>query len=294
MATSIINRKFLRNYELRIQKTSSSDYIVIKPPFTLEVQIQRNVLSSVNNCSFRIYNLSETSRNEIQKDSTEFYVLKKMELKAGYGENLYTIFSGNVISGYSERVGSDFITSVDGFDGGFAMRQAIANKTFKAGTGYKDIVEYLADTMGPYDVKKGSIGQITGATTRSIAMSGSSYDKLIELTGGRVFIDNKKLNVLSVDEYAGSYVPEISSSTGLLGTPRVESTRLTFRMIFEPRLIIGQQIIMKSTTQKKLLNGNKYKIVSLSHSGIFSEAVSGTMTTEVGCFFAPKGFRAVT
>lgn len=293
MEINAISRKLGRNYELRIQKSTSDDYITVKPPFTIEVVVQRNILSSVNNCNIRIYNLSENNRNQIQKDAQEISLIKKMELRAGYGNNLYTIFGGNVMSAYSVREGTNYITTVEGFDGGFAMSRATVEKTLRAGISNSQVVNTLISELSKYDVKKGSVGQILGTSTRGFTLSGNAYDLLQEVTGNRAFIDNKKVNVLSQDEIVIGAIPVVSSDSGLLGTPRVESTRLTFNMVFEPRLIIGQKILIKSSTQQKLLDGRQYKVVSLTHRGTFSEAVGGNVTTEVGCFFGLKGFKAV-
>lgn len=293
MEYNAISRKFGRNYELRVQKSTSDDYLVIEPPFTINIVIQRNILSSVNNANIRIFNLSEDSRNQIQKDAQEISLIKKIELRAGYGNNLYTIFSGNVMSAYSVREGTDYITEIEAFDGGFAVSRASIEKTLAAGTSYEAIVNSLVNEISKFDVKKGSIGTILGTTTRGFSLNGNAYSLLQEITGNRAFIDNKKINVLSSDEIVIGAIPIVSSDSGLLGTPRAESTRLTFQIVFEPRLIIGQKIEIQSSTQKKLLDGRQYKIVSLTHRGTFSDSVSGSVVTEVGCFFGLKGFKAV-
>lgn len=287
--------KFFKNYFLRIETDKEGEYVFVEPPLTLEINITRHTLSSVNNATFRIFNLSKQSRDSIQLDSFEYQKKKgrKVELLAGYGSNLYTLFSGNVQMAQSERQGVDYITTVQGYDGGFAIKEATIQKTLKAGTSYKKVVDTLISAMGEYGVSKGVVGQVIGATTRSIVLEGYAYDLLKEYTGGDVFIDNQKINVLRNNEYMGNSIPEISSDSGLIGTPVFEETILKFKMIFEPRLNIGQKFKIRSSTSSSsnISSLKEYKVTSISHSGIFSDGVKSGVTTEIGCAFAIGGFK---
>lgn len=293
MEYKALTRKFGLNYELRIESSTTGKMLVIEPPMTVEVNVARNLLASVNNCSLRIYNLSEDRRNQIQKNVGEQGLIKKIELRAGFGKNLYTIFSGNVRWAYSQRERTNNITTVEAFDGGFAMAKANIETTLKAGTPMREVVNILVSSMKKFDVTSGEIGRIDGATLRGISLSGNSYDLLQTITGNRVFIDNKKVNILSEDETIVGSLAEISSESGLLGTPRVENTKLNFELVFEPRLTIGQKVSIKSEVQKKLFDGQEYKVFSLAHRGMFSSSVAGSMVTEAGCLFAPSGFKRV-
>ena len=58
-------QKLGRNYELTITKVDGSQ-IIIKPPFTLELDITRKTLGSVNTAQFRLYNLDIYDRNSIR------------------------------------------------------------------------------------------------------------------------------------------------------------------------------------------------------------------------------------
>jgi hypothetical protein len=78
------------------------------------------------------------------------------------------------------------------------------------------------------------------------------------------------------DAFEG-YVPVIDDNSGLLGVPEHEDAILTVRMIFEPRLVIGQKIEIKSQVAP-MFNG-QYKIYGIRHEGTISDAVSGKATT---------------
>lgn len=289
--------KFFKNYFLRVETSVKDEFIIVEPPITLDVNVVRHTLSSVNNATFRIYNLSKATRDSIQVDSFEYQkkIGRRIELLAGYGSNLYTIFTGSIQMAQSERQGVDYVTTIQAYDGGYAVKQATIQTTLKAGTPYQKVVETLIGAMGDYGVSKGVLGQIVGATTRSVVLEGYAYELLKEYTNGDVFIDNQKVNVLKNREFLSRSVPEISSESGLIGTPVFEETILKFKMIFEPRLSIGQKFKIRSVTSSSsnISQLKEYKVTSITHSGTFSSGVRSGVTTEIGCAFAIEGFQGI-
>jgi hypothetical protein len=81
-------------------------------------------------------------------------------------------------------------------------------------------------------------------------------------------------------------IAEISSASGLLGTPVLQETFLTFDILFEPRLFVGQKVRLNSITAANF-NG-EYKVVSVKHSGTISEAIGDDARTSVA-LWAPPG-----
>lgn len=276
--------KFNRKYHLEVQ-TINGATIVIELPFTMEFDITRNSLSSANISQIRIYNLSERNRNLIRKDIFDYNDLRTIVLRAGYGTNLPVVFAGNVTVAWSVREGNNFITQIESFDGGYAYTNAIINQSFVGGTPQETILETMVDSMGPYGVKKGIIGNYSGTSAKGSSYSGSTTDILKDISGGGFFIDNGTAHCLQDDECIPGPIALIDSASGLLGTPVREQTYLNFDMIFEPNLIIGQKIELQSITGANF-NG-VHKVVSVKHKGTISEAVCGNAITSVG-LFAPS------
>jgi hypothetical protein len=272
-------KKFLRSYELSIQG-NDRNFLTLKPPFTVSFDIIRNVLTSANTFNFRVYNLSENHRRLLQKNVTDFGNNRFVYFRAGYGENLSLIFSGNITQGFSVREGTNFITSIDAFDGGFAFITAMTNLSFPAGTERKDIIKAVVATLP--NVSIGAVGNaVTGAIPRGNSYKGASTEILAELTGNGFFIDNGKAYVLADNEcLEPNGIVVIDPSVGLLNTPERDETNMRFDMIFEPKLQIGQKVSLKSVTEK-YLNGD-YKVISLHHRGLISEATCGEAVTTVG------------
>jgi len=285
--------KFNRKYILSVGASSLGQKIVFDyntAPFTIEFDIQRNILSSANNASIRIKNLSEVTRDKIRKNRWDYGVFRGVNLRAGYDDNLPTIFDGNITQCWSVREGSDFISQIEAFDGGYAFQNSITSMSFPEGTSQDSIIRSLLSNLQP-SVTVGAIGDLPNTkSTRATVYSGPTMDILREITGERCFVDNSKINVLADTECLEGSIQVISSQSGLLGTPILEETYLNFDMIFEPRLQIGQRVRLESLTGA-IFNGF-YKVISLKHKGIISPTVSGNAVTSVG-LFAPQALQVV-
>ena len=268
--------KFDRNYILSVQ-TNTGKTLTVKRPFTVEFEIHRNSFSSANVASFRIYNLSEDNRSQIRKDPMDSDDLRNMSFTAGYGDNLSLGFAGNISQAWSVREGNNIVTQIESFDGGFAYTNAITDNAFPAGTPQTAVIDSLVASLP--GVTKGSIGNYPGSLSKGNAYSGNTTAILTEITGGGFFIDNGKAHCLGDNECVTSEVTLIDAASGLLGTPLLEQQRVLFDVLFEPRLVIGQQLQLKSLTAPNF-NGF-YKLTGLKHRGTISDAICGDAITSV-------------
>lgn len=280
--------KLGRKYELSVE-IPGNKFLVIEPPFTVEFDITRNTLSSANTSKIRVYNQSEKNRSLMYKDRFDVDLRKQVIFRAGYGDNLPVVFSGNISQCFSVREGVNFITEIDSFDSGFAYVNGQTDTTFPPGTSQRDI--FLAFIGGLPNVQRGAVGSFPNKLARGVSISGNTTELLRELSGGGFFIDNGKAYCLGDAECLQGEIEVITSASGLLGTPRREETYLTFDILFEPRLIIGQKILLNSITGANF--NTFYKVVSLKHKGIISESVSGEAVTSVGVFFGPESLTTV-
>jgi hypothetical protein len=271
--------KYNRNYKLNLEQKDGT-ILQISPPFTLEFDVTRNILSSANIAQFRVYNLSQTHRNQIRKNEYDYGTFRAVSLSAGYGtKNLPTIFDGMVSRAFSDRPGTNFVTTVECYDGGFAQVNGIINEAYPSGSDQKNV---LGDMMSRLPkVKMGKVGNSFKKTLEvGNSYSGNTVDVLNQLSQSGFFIDNGKAYCLGDNECIQGELTLIDSSTGLLGTPVLQDTFLNFDILFEPRLLIGQLVLLQSSTANQY-NG-AYKVVSVKHRGVISEAVSGECRTTVG------------
>lgn len=288
--------KFQRSYVLTIGprfeggKLVDPNLIVIKNPFTLDFEVNRNTLASANTGNFRIYNLSENNRKKIFKDTYRTDIYIPVNLKAGYGTTLPTIFKGNIRHAWSVRESTNYITTIDAFDGGDAIVNGFVNKTFKKGTAKKALIKSVLDVLP--NVTVGAIGDFAGEISRGNSVNGNASDIASTLSNDGFFIDLEKAYCLNDNECVLGSIAVISSDTGLLGTPIREQQTLSFDMLFEPRVLAAQKISLNSITAKNF-NGT-YKVISIKHHGTISEAVCGDAITSLGLWAGDKELTVVT
>lgn len=280
--------KFNRNYILSVE-TQNGEVLIVEPPFTVEFDITRNILSSANVCSIRIYNLSPTNRNKIRFDKQDTFDYRSVQLQAGYGTNLPVIFAGSITQAWSVREGNNFISSIECFDGGFAFNTSMTNQVFPSGTPQETVLQTLATSLPA--VSLGAIGSFPGSLSRGAALQGSTTDLLRDLSGGAFFIDNGKVHILGDSECIEGSMFLVNAASGLLGTPVRERTILNFDIIFEPRLLVGQKLELQSGTDANF-NGF-YKVISLKHRGMISPSVCGNAVTSVGMWYGTNGLTVV-
>lgn len=278
--------KFNRTYKFFID-TNDGGQLEIGLPLSIDFNIVRNTLSSANTAVFRIYNLSETNRSRIAKDRWEYNIFKKCVFFGGYQNDFPTCFSGSVQRCYSERSGTDIITTIEAFDAGYAYANAqLEGAQYPKGTARKSIIKDMISKLKDFGVEEGLIGAIEGSIARGNSYSGGIINALTEITGGRFFIDNGKAYVLGEGETVIGSLRSINSQSGLIGTPVRENGNIDLNMVFEPRLTVGQRIAIESVVNKDI--NQNYKITSVSHQGLISGSVAGTATTKIGCLVNAK------
>jgi len=278
--------KFGRVYELRVEATGGGPDVIIRLPFTVEFDVQRHRFSSATISTIRIYNLSETTRAKLRKNQVDFALKKTCTFRAGYGDQLSTLLTGNVMMGFSVREGNNYITTLQIFDGGFAFANASilpSKGNYAENTPYRNVAIDLIKSLKDFGVSLGSVGTLNGDTGRGLSLTGSTTANLKEITEGKFFIDNGVGHCLEKFECVPAPLKKLNSSSGLLGTPVRELTYLDVELIFEPSILCGQKLEIDSTTGKNF-NG-VYQVISLRHRGIISESVNGECTTGLTLVF---------
>lgn len=289
--------KLGRNYLLRVQDNggrgspviSGSGFLEFAMPLSVDFDIKRALISSANVAQIRIYNLAEGNRVKLAHDIRDWGTYQAVELRAGYGTNLPVIFKGNVRQCWSVRERTEFITTIECYDGGFAMANAFTATTIPEGdTMAQSFARLISDLPG---IKKGFIGSYPDKVGRPMALNGSTGELLSKLSEGGFFIDGETAHVLGENECLLGQIDELSSDSGLLSTPVRETGILRFDMVFEPRLQIGQRIYLKSKTARNF-NG-LYKVQEIHHKGMVSGAVNREAVTSVTLSFGTQALEVV-
>lgn len=278
-----------------IEKPVITEEIVVNYPLSLDLSISRGIDSKINTGYFSLYGLKEDTRLRLHKDRYDMKKYIGLNLYAGYetsGTSL--IFSGTVKECYSYRQSGSTIykTDIDAWDGGLDIYKALTNMGFSSNTPPQTILQELINTMPT--VQLGAISDNVDFVDRIRGSNfiGKSYDAIQQFSNNSAFIDLGYMYVINreTDAIQGD-LETISLDTGLLGSPRRIDTSLSIEIVFEPALIVGQQINLISENLPQY--DGSYKIIGINHEGKISGAECGTLTTVVDLFIGTKIFNMI-
>ena len=246
---------------------------------TCHFTLTRGILSDSNKCTIQLYNLAPKTREQIFQDAFQIdqSKWKFVKLEAGYDGDLSPIFMGRILQAYSFRSGgqTDLITEIQAQ--ALDMFDCQTSFTFDAGTTKKEALQTIVTTSMP-NVKIGNVGNLEGAFQTPTTFDGNAMENISKLTGGNAYIDNDQLNVLMSNEVIDVPVPVISEDNGLLDTPNRRDANLEVKMLFEPSLIVGQLLEIKS---------GQYKVMGFTHDCTISGAQAGQRITNVNLYIGP-------
>lgn len=269
--------KLNRQYRLTVQRVDEKGNpiggkIVITNPLTIHFSVNRTIFADVNAMDIDIYNLAPQTYKELFFDYFNPET-RSVVLEAGYaGQELSIIFIGSVWSCYTSRQGSETITKMHAIVG-LKQLQAQMDVTLQ-GISRNQIIQHAANEMGL------NVNIYSGDDTkfsRAVSVSGNAFAVIQKYSNGSAFIDNNEIKVLETYDAIEGYVPLINDESGLLGVPEHEDALLRIKMIFEPRIILGQIIEIKSRIMP-MFDG-QYKVYGIKHEGTISDAIAGEATT---------------
>jgi len=282
--------KFGRIYDLRIT-TKGGKNIAVTLPFAVDIDLTKATMPTANCLQIRIYSLPRTIRDQIRFDISSISDRQELALRAGYKSlhknlnDLPLIFMGTIKYAYSERVNNvDWVTIIECYDGGFSIANSRINDSFKRGENYRYAMEKVFAKLEGIRLGRISNKLVPDGDKilREQPVKAKVFDYLNENLSNKWFIDNEIINVLDNDECLEGVFKVVSPETGLISTPRRSETFIDFDMIFEPRLLLGQLINLRSVTDPAF-NGT-YKLVTIKHRGNISDANSGQLITSCRVF----------
>lgn len=262
--------KFGRTYRLTIDPADGGDPILITLPFTVEFNIQRTQLSSLNVASFEVYNLSQANRARIYQDRNNLTQNLKVKFEAGYS-TLYLVFSGRIFEANSSREGTNIITRIECRSNLYDIAQSQVYQSVQSGQTVGDVLKTLIGQFS--SLQLGAVGTFTDKLQRPAVLNGNTYDLLRTYSGNQVFIDNDRVYVLKDNEVLDGSITAINDSTGILDTPRRQDVFLVVNTLLETGVQIASQVKLESTVMP-IYNG-QYKVIGIQHQGTISAAVSG-------------------
>ena len=266
---------------------SKEEPFTIEYPITCRFNSIRGTFSQANKCTIELYNLAPATRVKIFKDALVGDLSEKnwkfVKLEAGWDGVLSQVFYGRILQAYSSKTGgqTDIITRIECLP--FDIFSSQSSYTFAAGTSYKEAYKTMAADLP--NCKIGNIGNLDGTFKTQTTFEGSSLECLNQLTGGNTFVDNGVLNTLLSNEVIEVPVPLITDNNVLLATPIRRNATITLKMLFEPTLIVGQLLEIKSKIQSQY--DGQYKVLGFTHDCIMSATQAGQRITTVEVWAIP-------
>lgn len=299
--------KFMRNYLITWYDIDKGEKILIGDKdwqkkegwtypnlLTINLDVNRNTFAASNECHLQIYNLSRSNRQQMYHDryrpDKEIY----LDIMAGYGQNLSLIFRGKVLQSYSFMQGNNMVTDIQALDMGFmtyikdGRHVNYTSMTLEAGTSKNEAIKRIQADMEE-GTQLGALGKIGDEKYQTpVSFLSNSFLALDTLTGGHVFVDLGKINVLSNKEVIDvGEIPLINAETGLLGTPMRRDGQLEVDILFEPSYVVGQAVKMETITGVDQFNGI-FKIIGIHHNGTISAASCGILKTRLNLWYGNK------
>lgn len=282
--------KFGRIYDLRVT-TKGGKNIAVTLPFAVDIDITKSTQPTANCLQLRIYSLPKTIRDQLRFDISSISDRQELALRAGYKSlhknlnDLPLIFMGSIKYAYSEKVNNvDWVSIIECYDGGFSISNSRINDSFKRNENYRYCMDKVFAKLE--GVRKGRISKKLISEDEKIlreqSVKAKVFDYLNENLGNKWFIDNQIVNVLDDDECLDGVFKVVSPETGLISTPRRSETFIDFDMIFEPRLLLGQLINLRSVTDPAF-NGT-YKLITIKHRGTISDVNASQLITSCRVF----------
>jgi len=298
--------KFGRIYSLSIEgeslapdtlpwiKSAFTQAFEIKNPITLQFSVVRSGSGANQEASFRIYNLSQKTRDALQRDYFQTDVFRAIQFRAGYESpddtQMPIVFNGQIRHAYSYREGVDWITEIAAFDMGITALTTYVNETASAGQSHHALLKTLAGKFRGASAPP-VVGSFPETTKRATVLTGNLMDIIRSYVGRKVISDNGQVKILNDDEYLDGPALTIDAGSGLLGTPRRAEAIMTVKTLFEPRAVLWGMVSIKSETMPRY-NGS-YKVLAIKHEGTISGAVAGECTTTLSLLFTQKKLNPV-
>lgn len=241
-----------------------------------------------NTCDLKIYNLSAASRKALEQSSQKSTIVQApptgiptvagqpvniipVQIDAGYVGHTSTIFLGELRSAQSVTDGPDIVTELNTGDGDTALALQRINQAFPTGSTATQVVKALLMQMG---VGNGNLAAVSSTFSsaqgnlfqRGAVLKGNAaahLNTICSSVGVEFSVQGGQAQFLPLGQPLAGQSYSLSSSSGLVGTPTVDSAGIcSFVTFILPGIVPGAPINIDSV----FVQGN-FRIVSVEISG---------------------------
>lgn len=204
--------------------------------FTFQT-VQQDV-ESPNNCTIRIYNLSQSTVRQIRGE------FSRVVLQAGYGDQFGVIFDGTIRQFRIGKVNAtDSYLDILAADGDLAYNFGVINRSMGPAATAAERIKKIWEDLAPYGVQGGKMMDSTGGILpRGKVLFGMARTLMrneAQMLGATWHISNGKVQVTPLDGYLPGEAVVISAANGMVGIPEATTEGVEFKTLLNPRLMVG-------------------------------------------------------
>lgn len=218
----------------------------------ISADVERSIKHEPNTASVRVWNLPRDARRKLQQLSVKGKQPGKIrtELHAGYDGVNILLFKGDLRFANSEQDGADWVTTIEGDDGGRARLDARVSQSFPPGTRVDQVIKACTDALG---LGTGNLLPLLSglpAYDAGTSLEGRASDCLRGLLRGlglSYSVQHGTLQALQNGAALGGLVTKLTPTSGLVGTPtRTPEGRVQCTSLLRPGLDPGLRVRLES------------------------------------------------
>lgn len=231
--------------------------------FRITFQTTQSDFQTLNTLRCRIYNLSDDTAQQIQKEYS------KITLSAGYLNGDSAVIFDGLIKQVKRGRESQTETYVEIFaaDGDLFYTFGTINKTLAAGWTQETVAKSAAqDSSKPVDIGNLKFTSILNPAPRGKVMYGMARLQLRKVSNSTQTswsVQNGKLTITPITGYQDGEAVVINSATGLIGLPEQTEDGLALTTLLNPRIQIGTQIQVDQASIQTASIPNDIQFLSL-------------------------------
>ncbi len=224
-----------------------------------------------NTAEVRVFNLSPGNKSTISAEEDP-----RLLVRAGYGDPPPLLFLGNSRRLFTERKGTDLITTVQASDSGSALQIVRLSRSYNEGTPVLSVVRdsvnalgigegNLSDFESAYTARNGTDNFPDGYTTDGPARN--VLNSLIRAAGLRWSVQDGVLQIQRPGTPLQTQAVLLSPSTGLVGSPTrgaAESCKrpnVSAQALIQPEFYPGRRVVLQSSIE------GTYEILKIKYVG---------------------------
>lgn len=239
----------------------------------IQFMVRNGSVQTLKQADIRIFNLSDATAKQIEDEFTQ------VQLQAGYGGSLSTIFKGTICWVYRGRLNAtDSFVRIIAQDGDEAYNFAVVNQTLSAGWDPSTVYGALSQSLSPYGITKGYASISGNPSPRGKVLFGMARDHLRCLADSQKAgwgIEDGALNVVPYATVMPGTVPVLNAQTGMIGVPEQTIQGLIVRCLLNPdirsfgKLQIDNSAITSLTVKQQLTGSDVVVVPSKDWDGFY-------------------------